>query len=82
MPRYIDADIAQAIADEELTTDDAGTVQHILQHTVTADVRKVEHGTWIKTGTITYKCSLCENLSIGNKNRFCPMCGARMECEI
>lgn len=41
MPRYIDADIAQAIADEELFVDEAGVVQFVLSHTPSADVAPV-----------------------------------------
>lgn len=35
--RLIDADVAQRIADEELTVSDAGTVQFVLSHTPTID---------------------------------------------
>ena len=39
--RLIDADVAQRIADEELTVSDAGTVQFVLSHTPTADAVEV-----------------------------------------
>ena len=40
MPRYIDADFVQLIADTELDDSGKGTVQWVLAHTPTADVEK------------------------------------------
>ena len=84
MPRYIDADVAQRIADAELTVGEAGIVQHVLQHTITADVQEVWHGRWISVPLKKYPnefnliCSLCNKLAFASYD-FCPHCGAKMD---
>jgi rubrerythrin len=52
----------------------------------TADVVEVKHGRWIDTGDeildTTYsgwKCSECGYVFCGNKFKFCPECGAKMD---
>lgn len=50
------------------------------------DVKEVKHGEWIDTGDeildTTYsgwKCSECGYIFCGDKFKFCPECGAKMD---
>lgn len=52
----------------------------------TLDAKEVKHGEWIDTGdeildTIYsgWKCSECGYIFCGNKFKFCPDCGAKMD---
>ena len=79
--RVIDADVAQYIADKELSVDEAGAVQFVLAHTPTIDAAPIIHGKWKlhKNGNGT--CNVCNftPLYVWDFDRsmnFCQHCGA------
>lgn len=86
--RLIDADAAQKIADEELSVEDAGTVQYVLSHAPTIEAEPVRHGRWIMRGGKRY-CSYCNKRACVTRDRedfwytvgteYCPTCGAIMD---
>ena len=52
----------------------------------TIDAKEVKHGEWVDTGdeqldTVYsgWKCSECGYIFCGNKFKFCPECGAKMD---
>ena len=58
----------------------------------TADVAEVKHGKWVQDKYLTQKCSFCgfeidDDVSFEmygdcyRKPKYCPECGAKMECE-
>ena len=84
MSRYIDADFAQLIADEELDSSGKGTVCWVLAHTPTADVREISRGRWELIGKNVSKCTVCgcaRNIRTQVGWNFCPVCGAKMGLE-
>ena len=84
MSRYIDADFAQLIADEELDNYDKGIVYWVLAHTPNADVQEVRHGQWELIGKNVSKCTVCgcaRNIRTQIGWNFCPVCGAKMGSE-
>jgi len=46
----------------------------------TADVQEVKHGYWIDTTAYCgeFTCSICEEMCVTNKYKYCPHCGAKM----
>ena len=84
MSRYVDADFAQLIADEELDSSGKGTVCWVLAHTPTADVQEVRRGRWELIGKNVSKCTVCgcaRNIRTQIGWNFCPVCGAKMGSE-
>lgn len=80
MPRYIDADFAQLIADAELDRSSKGIVYRILAHTPTADAQEVRHAKFELINNGKGVCSNCHRLdSIDNIAKYCRYCGARMD---
>ena len=45
------------------------------------DVAPVVHGRWKGAGMGDYYCSLCCEEVSGNRHKFCPNCGAKMDLE-
>lgn len=87
MKRYIDANLAQKIADTELDLEQAGVVQYVLSHTPTVDPEdfipksKWEHYTKkINEMNIPFvRCKRCRKerpFDYGLK--YCHNCGARI----
>jgi rubrerythrin len=69
-----------------LGASDFERLQKDIKQLPTADVVEVKHGRWIDTGDeildTTYsgwKCSECGYVFCGNKFKFCPECGAKMD---
>lgn len=75
--RLIDAHLAQHIADEELSVEEAGIVQWVLSHTPTI---KEKRGRWLHIGTGEWCCSECKTLGSPHWKR-CPVCEAKMDAE-
>ena len=86
MAEYIDrADLIKNLkkfAPEHYTS----LIDQLITKQPTADVVEVKHGEWIDTGDeildTTYsgwKCSECGYIFCGNKFKFCPECGAKMD---
>lgn len=83
MPRLIDADTAQKIADKELTVEEAGAVQYVLSHTPTIEAEPVRQGRWVpvhehmwrkrENGTIDE----CAWYTKFHKGPVCELCGSR-----
>lgn len=46
-----------------------------------ADVAPVVHGRWKGAGMGDYYCSLCCEEVSGNRHKFCPNCGAKMDLD-
>ena len=85
--RLIDAKFAQHIANTELSSDEAGTVQWVLSHTPTETaVEPVRSsGYWIHDINNLYGCSECggrETMSHRQFKPYCPNCGAIMNRRI
>lgn len=55
-------------------------VADMLTHFPAADVQEVRHGKWERVGDVTYRCSVCGEISCCN-SLFCGDCGAKMEEE-
>ena len=67
-------------------------VKTAIRYAPTADVAEVKHGKWVQDKYITQKCSFCgfeidDDVSFEmyddcyRKPKYCPECGAKMECE-
>lgn len=78
--RLIDANMAQHIANTELSAEEAGIVQWVLSHTPTAEAAPVVHGSWLRQTPFVSRCSVCAELSTEN-GHYCPNCGAKMDEE-
>lgn len=48
--------------------------------TIVTDAQEVRHGSWERVGDVTYRCSICGEVSCCN-SLFCGDCGARMDVE-
>lgn len=75
MARYIDAKLAQHIADIELGTSDRATLQWVLSHTPTADVVDVvrcKDCVYFRRKDENFNSSECE--SCGDINEPCGFC--------
>lgn len=82
--RLIDADVAQAIADRELSADGSEMVQFILSHTPTVDIEvtkneyvdihSISHWRWVKEPT-QWMCPKCGYMFNPDDFHFCPFCG-------
>lgn len=80
MPRYIDANLAQHIADIELGTSDRETLHWVLAHTPNADVQEVVHAKFELVNNGKGIRSNCNRLDfIDNIAKYCRYCGARMD---
>lgn len=89
MARYIDAEKMREDWLENGENEfvyDTNAVLDSIDAQPTADVVEVKHGEWIDTGDeildTTYsgwKCSECGYVFCGNKFKFCPECGAKMD---
>ena len=80
MPRYIDAHLAQLIADAELDSSGKEAVYWVLAHTPTADVQEVIHAKFELVNNGKGVCSNCHRLdSIDSIAKYCRYCGARMD---
>ena len=82
MPRYIDAHLAQLIADTELDSSGKEAVYWFLAHTPTADVQEVIHAKFELVNNGKGVCSNCHRLdSIDNLAKYCRYCGAKIDKE-
>ena len=80
MPRYIDAHLAQLIADAELDSSGKRTVYWVLAHTPVANVHEVMLGKFELVSNGKGVCSICHRLdSIDKLAKYCRYCGAKMK---
>ena len=80
MPRYIDADFAQLIADAELDSSGKGTVCWVLAHTPTVNVQEVTHAKFELIDNGKGVCNNCHRVDrIDKLAKYCRYCGARMD---
>lgn len=90
MARYIDADKLIADCEEEIVDYDEDLQRHFVIKAVpteyiedfpTADVAEVKHGKWIDTTAYCgeFTCSICKEMCVTNKYKYCPHCGAEMD---
>lgn len=83
--RIIDAHLAQHIANQELSPDEAGVVSWVLSHTPTIELgRPRAQGEWVHDINNLYGCSEClsrETMSPKKLKNYCPNCGAKMNKE-
>ena len=51
--------------------------------TLSDDVVEVKHGYWIDTTAYCgeFTCSICKEMCVTNKYKYCPHCGAKMDLE-
>ena len=86
--RVINADLAQEIADRELSAQEAGAVQFVLSHTPTIEAVPVVHGRWVRSEQSVrwLKCSNCDGWitkpsADTPSYNYCPNCGAKMSMD-
>lgn len=80
MAEYIDREFALDVV--KRTSGDYAAAFSEIAHAKAADVAPVEHGKWIFDGDWwDFVCTEC-NGRIGNikKYKYCPHCGAKMDC--
>ena len=56
-------------------------IKKVFDDAPAADVAPVVHGRWKGAGMGDYYCSLCCEEVSGNRHKFCPNCGAKMDLE-
>ena len=56
-------------------------IKKVFDDAPAADVAPVVHGWWKGAGMGDYYCSLCCEEVSGNRHKFCPNCGAKMDLE-
>jgi len=89
MARYIDADKLMerlnkkkpGAANQRYTegfNDALMRFRSMLHSEPAADVVRVEEARWKGAGMGDYYCSLCQETVSGNKFKYCPYCGAKM----
>lgn len=84
--RLIDANLAQHIANTELSYNDAGKAQWVLSHTPTVDAIPVRHGRVVTTSdrwcVFHQNCSECgADLPWKEYPNYCYNCGAKLDLE-
>lgn len=89
MTRLIDADVLLKQSRRVVEYDEAGFSMEYnavpteeIKNAPTVDAVPVVHGEWIRTGAISYRCSICNYLPLENYTNFCPNCGADMRKKV
>lgn len=85
MARYIDADkIEFHFLPLVVIAPDTYATRSEIDAIPTADVAEVKHGNWIDTTAYCgeFTCSICKEMCITNKYKYCPHCGAKMGGDI
>ena len=93
MSGYIDRDLALSMpwangkydhkhADEQFIFG-LETYKEWLEALAPANVAEVRHGKWIDTTAYCgeFTCSICKEMCVTNKYKYCPHCGAKMDLE-
>lgn len=79
--KYIEAEKLKLKVNHEMDMQDTYLPAHffdIVDDMPAADVQKVKHGRWERVGDVTYRCSVCGEISCCN-SLFCGDCGAKMD---
>ena len=66
--------------DDTALTDDGGVDINELEDLIKRmPIIEARHARWKNAGMGDYMCSLCSEFVSGNKYRYCPSCGAKMQ---
>lgn len=84
MSRFVDADIAQAVADKNMSAEEAGIVQWALSHTPTANAAPVLLTKWMFAGDGVIECFRCKEVFAASllPRNFCPNCGGKADSNL
>ena len=78
MERYIDSNKLIDFCNNHISkTIDANDIARF----PCVDVAEVKHGYWIDTTAYCgeFTCSICKEMCVTNKYKYCPHCGAKMD---
>ena len=76
-------EIVYEIGDAPCSSCGINDILEDIEDYLTVDVQEVKHGHWIDTTTYCgeFTCSICKEMCVTNKYKYCPHCGAKMDKE-